>query len=137
MAAVHFQPSSWCPRRARATGTRASVPTDPGSYLIDLREYHPVETAARLRLPLLIIQGEADYQCTLKNFAAGKAGLSRRPHATFKLYPSVTHLLMPVPAGRSGLSTPADYDLPQHVSQAVIEDVAEWVRRARKWRSTK
>jgi len=55
----------------------------------------------------------------------------RRPRVTFKLYPGLTHLLMPVSAGRSGLSTPADYDLPQHVSEAVIEDVATWVRGAR------
>jgi hypothetical protein len=33
---------------------------------------------------------------------------------------------------RSGLSTPADYDVPQHVSEAVIEDVAAWVRAARR-----
>jgi dienelactone hydrolase len=113
------------------TLVQAAGATYPGSYLIDLREYHPVETAARLRVPLLIIQGDVDYQCTLKNFEAWKAGLSQRPLVSFKLYPGLTHLLMPVSAGRSGLSTPADYDAPQHVSEAVIEDLAAWVRSAR------
>jgi dienelactone hydrolase len=113
------------------TLVQAAGTTLPGSYLIDLREYHPAETTARLRIPLLITQGDVDYQCTLKNFEAWKAGLSQRPRVTFKLYPGLTHLFMPVPAGRSGLSTPADYDVPQHVSLAVIEDVAAWVRSAR------
>jgi hypothetical protein len=113
------------------TLVQAAGATYPGSYLIDLREYHPVEAAARLRMPLLIIQGDADYQCTLRNFETWKAGLSKRPQVTFKLYPGLTHLLMPGSAGRSGLSTPADYDVPQHVSEAVIEDVAMWIRSAR------
>ena len=119
------------PTLTPTTLVEAAGVTLPGSYLIDLRGYHPVETAARLRLPLLIVQGDVDYQCTLKNFDAWKAGLSRRPHVTFKLYPGLTHLFMPIATGRSGLSTPADYDAPQHVSQAVIEDVAAWLRGAR------
>jgi len=102
-----------------------------GSYVIDLRQYHPVEAAARLRVPLLILQGDLDYQCTMKNFEGWKNGLAGRPNVTFKLYPGLTHLFTPASPGRAGLSTPADYDVPQHVAEAVIEDVAAWLRSVR------
>ncbi|MDT7603648.1 MAG: uncharacterized protein QOF61_1645, partial [Acidobacteriota bacterium] len=40
----------------------------PVSYWLDLRAYDPVATARRLRQPILVIQGERDYNVTMADF---------------------------------------------------------------------
>src|SRR5262249_38483116 len=37
----------------------------PASYFLDLKDYNPAKAASQLRLPLVILQGERDYQVTL------------------------------------------------------------------------
>ena len=39
----------------------------PAPYWLDLRGYHPVEAAAALGKPLLILQGGCDYQATVRD----------------------------------------------------------------------
>lgn len=95
----------------------------PGSYWLDLRDYHPGATAARLKIPMLLLRGERDYQVTAKDFEAWKKALDGHSHATFKLYPSLNHLFM---AGM-GVPSPAEYSKPNHVAQVVIEDIANWI----------
>jgi dienelactone hydrolase len=96
-----------------------------GSYLLDLKGYDPAGQAKLLKVPMLILQGERDYQVNMKDFAAWKAGLQGMQGVTMKSYPALDHLL----AEGTGKSTSADYDKPgQHVSQAVVDDVAKWVK---------
>jgi hypothetical protein len=95
-----------------------------GSYLLDLKGYDPAGQAKLLKVPMLILQGERDFQVTMKDFAAWKAGLQGMPGVTLKSYPALDHLLVE----GAGKSAPADYRKPgQHVSQAVVDDVAKWV----------
>jgi uncharacterized protein len=47
---------------------------------------------------------------------------------TIKVYPAFNHLFV---AG-SGPSSPAEYEPAQHVDQAVIDDIAEWVAHAQR-----
>jgi uncharacterized protein len=95
-----------------------------GSYLIDLKGYDPAGQAKLLKLPMLIQQGERDYQVNMKDFAAWKSGLAGLQGVTMKSYPSLDHLLVE----GTGRSTSADYRKPgQHVSQAVVDDIAKWV----------
>lgn len=95
----------------------------PPSYWLDLRGYHPAEMAAKLALPLLILQGERDYQVTLVDFAGWKTALRNRPSVAFKVYPKLNHLFME----GEGKSTPQEYERPGHVSAEVIQDVAGWI----------
>ncbi len=95
----------------------------PGSYWLDLRGYHPTEAAAALKIPILVLQGERDYQVTLKDFEGWKKALAGRSNASFKLYPSLNHLFI---AG-TGPSFPAEYSKAGHVSAAVILDLADWI----------
>jgi hypothetical protein len=99
----------------------------PGSYFLDLRKYNPAEVAASLTNPILVLQGERDYQVTMKDFDGWKKALAGKSSVTFKLYPGLTHLFMPSLSPGSGLGTPADYQKPQHVSEAVISDIAAWI----------
>jgi hypothetical protein len=99
----------------------------PGSYFLDLRRYNPAEVAAGLTIPILVLQGERDYQVTMKDFDGWKKALEGKSNARFKLYPSLTHLFMPSASPGSGLGTPMDYQKPQHVSESVISDIASWI----------
>jgi uncharacterized protein len=95
----------------------------PPSYWLDLRAHDPVTAAKTLEQPLLILQGGRDYQVTEADFTGWKKGLGSAPTVTFKLYPSLNHLFI---AGE-GKSTPAEYERPGHVAEAVVTDIAEWI----------
>ncbi len=99
----------------------------PGAYFLDLRNYAAAETAARLKIPILALQGERDYQVRRADFEGWKKALVGKPRATFILYPGLTHLFMPAATPGTGPGTPADYDHPGHVSEGVITDIAKWI----------
>lgn len=96
----------------------------PASYWLDLRGYNPPELAAQLKQPMLILQGERDYQVTMKDFALWKQALGSNPKVTFKTYPSLNHLFM---AG-TGKPGPDEYRKSGHVAETVLDDVAGWVQ---------
>jgi fermentation-respiration switch protein FrsA (DUF1100 family) len=95
----------------------------PPQYWLDLHAHDPVAEAKGLKQPLLILQGQRDYQVTMADFDGWKTGLGNKPNVTFKLYPKLNHLFM---AGE-GKSTPAEYDEPGHVDAMVVSDIAEWI----------
>ena len=55
--------------------------------------YKPVEVAAKLKLPIFVLQGERDYQVTMEDFGLWRSGLLRCKNAYFKSYPKLNHLL--------------------------------------------
>jgi dienelactone hydrolase len=95
----------------------------PPSYWLDLRKYDPVATAAKLKQPMLILQGERDYQVTMADFEGWKKALGDRPNVRLKAYPKLNHLFM---AGE-GKATPAEYEAPGHVASEVIDDIANCI----------
>ncbi|MCE5323347.1 DUF3887 domain-containing protein [bacterium] len=97
----------------------------PPSYWIDLRGYDPPHSAKMLAAPMFILQGGRDYQVTTVDFSRWKSALSSKKNTTFKLYPDLNHLFMK----GSGKSTPQEYEVPGHVSEEVIDDIAAWVKR--------
>ena len=46
-----------------------------GPYVLDLKGYDPAGQAKLLGTPMLILQGERDFQVNMKDFAAWKNGL--------------------------------------------------------------
>ena len=95
----------------------------PASYWLDLRGYDPPLAARAINAPLLLLQGERDFQVTLDDFAKWKTALGSRRDATFRSYPALNHLLI---AG-SGPSLPAEYQTPGHVAGEVVRDITEWI----------
>ena len=96
----------------------------PASYWLDLREYHPVAVAQALSIPILILQGGRDFQVpAATNFDEWKTALASHHNVTFKLYPSLNHLLM---AG-TGPSLPQEYEKPGHVDEQVIAEISGWI----------
>jgi uncharacterized protein len=97
----------------------------PAAYWLDLRGYHSEQVARELKQPLLILQGERDYQVTMEDFAAWKKALAGKKNVEFKSYPKLNHMFV---AGE-GPSSDEEYTKPGHVEKDVVEDIAAWVQR--------
>jgi dienelactone hydrolase len=96
-----------------------------GAYWLSLRDYHPAETARTLKQPLLILQGERDYQVRMTDFDGWKKALAERKDAELKSYAKLNHLFVE----GEGAGTPAEYDSVGHVSKEVVDDVAAWIKK--------
>ncbi|MBY0524846.1 MAG: alpha/beta fold hydrolase [Gemmataceae bacterium] len=97
----------------------------PAPYWLALRPYKPAEVAVKLKQPLLILQGERDYQVTMTDFAGWKKALTDRKNVELKSYPKLNHLFME----GVGKSKPEEYQKVGSVSPEVIEDIGGWVKK--------
>jgi uncharacterized protein len=95
-----------------------------GAYFLESRDYRPTEVMASLPTRALVLQGERDYQVTMRDFAGWRKALQDKANATLKSYPNLNHLFV---AG-SGTSTPAEYQAPNHVDGGVVSDIVGWIR---------
>lgn len=96
----------------------------PVSYFYDLDERAAPSKALAVRAPMLILQGERDYQVTMDDFAVWQATLAGRRDVAFRSYPGLDHLFV---AGDAE-STPRETMLaPGNVSGDVIEDLVKFV----------
>ncbi len=96
----------------------------PVSYWVDLKDYDPAAAAKRLGIPMLILQGERDYQVTMTDFGLWKSAVGSGKGVVMKSYPALNHLFV---AGE-GKSMPAEYGKPGHVAAVVIDDIAKFVK---------
>lgn len=94
----------------------------PVSYWADLKKYDPVLTLANLQIPAIILQGERDYQVTLKDFE-GWSKLASDERISLKIYSKLNHLFME----GEGKSDPQEYYKEGHIPEYVIKDIAEWI----------
>ncbi|MFI5697059.1 alpha/beta hydrolase family protein [Kribbella sp. NPDC051586] len=93
----------------------------PASFWLDLREYDAVATAAKLDLPILVLQGGRDYQVTVADDLPGwRDGL---PNATVRILDADNHVFFP----GAGPSTMADYQAPGHVDPEALAAILTWL----------
>lgn len=97
----------------------------PESYWKDFDAYKPAEAAAKLTLPMLILQGERDYQVTLEDLDGWRRALESHTNVTIKTYPTLNHLFL---AGE-GKSTPAEYEQAGRIPDFVFDDIANWIKK--------
>jgi alpha-beta hydrolase superfamily lysophospholipase len=102
-------------------------PGAPASYWLDLRGYRPAEVARGIDRPMLILQGERDYQVTMADFRGWKEALGERDNVRLESFPALNHLFIP----GKGPSTPREYQQPGHVDEAVIRTIVEWIESVR------
>lgn len=96
----------------------------PSSYWLDLRNYKPIPAAEALKIPMLILQGERDFQAPpATNFNEWKTALAGRSNVTLKLYPDLNHFFIP----GTGPSLPQEYEKLGHVDEQVVTDIATWI----------
>ena len=80
--------------------------------------------------PILIMQGEKDFQATAeKDFAAYKQLLAGRSNVTFRLYENLSHAFVPSVYGDI-MKAKQEYNVEQHISNEMIEDIASWINNA-------
>jgi len=116
--------------RSRLEETRAAVErirageVDPdeeilgftGEFWNSLAEYDQVETARQLSIPLLFMQGTADYKVTVDDdFERWKDALGDRKTVSFSKYDGLNHRFT------------SESQAPANVAQAVVEDLAAWI----------
>jgi hypothetical protein len=65
----------------------------------------------------------AERETTAEEFAKWRAALGARKDVTFHSYPSLNHLFI---AG-TGPGLPAEYQVPGHVAEEVVRDIATWI----------
>lgn len=92
----------------------------PRSYWEFANAYKPVSVAAKLKLPIFVLQGERDYQVTMEDFAFWRFGLWRNKNAFFKSYPKLNHLLQE----GTEKATPMEYSRASSVPAYVLNDLA-------------
>jgi fermentation-respiration switch protein FrsA (DUF1100 family) len=97
----------------------------PAAFWIDVKGYDPAAVAAALKMPVLVLQGEADYQVDMTDFAGWKKGLAGKANATLHSYPGLLHSFADCGCTKA---TPGDYEKPGHVADTVIDDIEKWVK---------
>jgi dienelactone hydrolase len=105
----------------------SALPGLPQSYRDDLKGYNPAVEARKVDMPMLVLQGERDYQVTMKDLALWRAALGTRRNVAFRSYPRLNHLFV---VGE-GASTPSEYQKQGHVSAEVIDDIVTWIQKER------
>jgi hypothetical protein len=95
------------------------------SYWEYLNNYDQVRTADNLTILLMVLQGKRDYQVTFEDdYEIWNATLSDNNNAFLKSYDSLNHLFIT----GEGTPTNTEYMTQGHVSEEVIEDMANWIR---------
>ncbi len=95
-----------------------------GNYWYTLNQIDTPAIALSLDMPMLFLQGEADFQVSPEqDFGAWQALFAGKQNATFLSYPGLSHFF--TPAGPT--NTAADYDAPFAVDTQVVADIAEWI----------
>jgi dienelactone hydrolase len=99
----------------------------PAAYWLDLRQSDPVASLRARPEPVLILQGERDYQVTPAMLDDFLASLGERPATTVVRYTTLNHLFI---AG-VGVPRPGEYSDAGSVASSVVDDIARWVHQRR------
>jgi uncharacterized protein len=94
------------------------------AYFLSAFGYNEVATARSIPQPLLLLQGDRDYQVTVTNdLDVWLRGLRGRKGVTVVQFPRADHLFL----DGSGPPTPLEYQKPGHVDPNVIATIAAWI----------
>lgn len=96
----------------------------PSFYWQSFTKYNQVQVAKKIKQPILVIQGERDYQVTMTDFNLWKQNLSDNPKNQFISYPTLNHMLMK----GEGKSVPAEYEKQGNVDEQIILDISKWIK---------
>jgi len=96
------------------------------NYWLDYKKYDYVKLAKAIDKPILIAQGERDYQVTPElNFEYWKLVLAGKSNVEYKLYPGLNHLFLM----GEGKPNPGEYNTQGSVSLDFIIDLASFIYR--------
>lgn len=96
-------------------------------YFKEMGEHRAEDYLERLEKPVLILQGEKDFQATVeKDFKAYQKLLAGKDNVTFKLYEGLNHAFVPSIYGEL-MKAKQEYNVEQHIGEHVITDIAQWI----------
>jgi len=96
-------------------------------YFKEMGEHPTSDYLIRLEKPILVLQGEKDFQAKVDpDFLGYQALLAGKNNVTFKLYENLNHAFVPSVYG-SILQAKKEYNIEQHIGEEVIADVAGWI----------
>lgn len=93
------------------------------AYWLSLNKYDQLKEAKSIKEPVLVLQGERDYQVTMEDFNIWKDNFEKAQNWHFQSYPNLNHLFM---TGQ-GKSLPQEYMKPGVVAEEVIADIARFI----------
>ncbi len=98
------------------------------AYWMSVVDYDPLMTAQSLSIPMLILQGERDYQVTMEDYLGWQDVLLERDNVHFKSYFTLNHLFLEL-GDTDRLAIPADYLTETgFVDAEVIRDLTDFVQ---------
>lgn len=97
----------------------------PLSYWASLNALDAAGAAKELRIPMLFLQGTADFQVKWEtDFAAWQTALEGHPNVRFQTYEGLNHLFMPT----NGKTDVSEYEIPGQMDAKVIGDMAAFIQ---------
>lgn len=98
-------------------------------YFKEMGEHAAPKYLTATQKPILIMQGEKDFQATVeKDYNAYKQLLAGRENVTFKLYENLSHAFVPSVYGDI-MKAKQEYNVGQHIGEDVITDIANWIKK--------
>ena len=96
-------------------------------YFKEMGEHRASDYLENLEKPVLILQGEKDFQATVeKDFQAYQELLAGKDNVTFQLYEGLNHAFVPSIYGEL-MKAKQEYNVEQHIGESVIGDIAQWI----------
>ncbi len=89
-------------------------------------EYDPMTDVKSIDKPILILQGEGDYQVTMDDFNLWAQATQEMPKVTRITYPLVNHFLYQ----GEGTPGPQQYQSPDHVDSQLMDDMIEFIKKS-------
>ncbi|RCK71653.1 MAG: hypothetical protein IGBAC_1569 [Ignavibacteriae bacterium] len=93
-------------------------------YFYELAKLNPIEIIKKLKKPVLILQGERDYQVTMEDFETFRKEFKNHDNVKLISYPGLNHLFM----YGEGKSTPEETLRPNSIGKMIIEDMNNWIK---------
>jgi dienelactone hydrolase len=96
-------------------------------YFKEMGEHAAPDYLAACEKPILIMQGEKDFQATAeKDFAAYQQLLAGKENVSFRLYSGLNHAFVPSVFGDI-MKAKQEYAVEQHIGEEVILGIADWI----------
>lgn len=94
------------------------------AYWKDLLSYKPIETAESMKEPVLMLQGEQDYQVPMSEYQLWKDAYGSAENWKFESFSGLSHMMMP---GDLTKSPNTYYMQKANVDSRVIDAIAEFI----------
>ncbi len=111
--------------KAPAVPEKLEMMGGPRAWFRDLSSYNPIDLAAKVKGPVMVVHGEADIQVPLSNGEAlAKALTDAKKDVTFRKFAGLDHFLMHEINGDSGDSADPD----RKTDAAAAAEMGKWMK---------